>query len=158
MQVTLRLQLRFFIHFFILLERCNYYFFCFAGQTQWFQLYVNRNKQTTHDLVKKAEKGKKDIHVITFRLYLAMQQKKKFLSIDIFAHIPHTPHTPGGIKALCITVDAPQLGRREKDMRNKFTDTPPDVQRKDSGTLFRFVFVSFFVLVFFSFVSFRFVS
>jgi L-lactate dehydrogenase (cytochrome) len=63
------------------------------GQTQWFQLYVNRNKQTTYELVKKAEKG--------------------------------------GIKALCITVDAPQLGRREKDMRNKFTDTPPDVQRKD---------------------------
>ncbi len=27
----------------------------------------------------------------------------------------------GGIKALFVTVDAPQLGRREKDMRNKFT-------------------------------------
>ena len=27
----------------------------------------------------------------------------------------------GGVKALFITVDAPQLGRREKDMRNKFT-------------------------------------
>lgn len=36
----------------------------------------------------------------------------------------------GGIKALCITVDAPQLGRREKDMRNKFSAAPPDVQKK----------------------------
>merc|ERR1711879_508257 len=26
-----------------------------------------------------------------------------------------------GVRALFITVDAPQLGRREKDMRNKFT-------------------------------------
>lgn len=38
----------------------------------------------------------------------------------------------GGIKALCITVDAPQLGRREKDMRNKFSAAPPDVQKKVS--------------------------
>lgn len=37
----------------------------------------------------------------------------------------------GGVKALFITVDAPQLGRREKDMRNKFTDDAPDVQKKD---------------------------
>jgi len=35
------------------------------------------------------------------------------------------------MKALFITVDAPQLGRREKDMRNKFTDEPPDLQKKD---------------------------
>ncbi|RHZ77409.1 hypothetical protein Glove_180g117 [Diversispora epigaea] len=32
-----------------------------------------------------------------------------------------------GCKALFITVDAPQLGRREKDMRVKFVDEPPDV-------------------------------
>ncbi|KAI8899094.1 FMN-dependent dehydrogenase-domain-containing protein [Globomyces pollinis-pini] len=33
-----------------------------------------------------------------------------------------------GVKALCITVDAPQLGRREKDMRVKFENDAPDVQ------------------------------
>jgi L-lactate dehydrogenase (cytochrome) len=38
----------------------------------------------------------------------------------------------GGMKGLFITVDAPQLGRREKDMRNKFTDDAPDVQKKDN--------------------------
>merc|ERR1712176_1360551 len=36
-----------------------------------------------------------------------------------------------GIKALFITVDAPQLGRREKDMRNKFTQQGSDVQGDD---------------------------
>ena len=36
----------------------------------------------------------------------------------------------GGVKGLFVTVDAPQLGRREKDMRNKYTkDT--DVQKGD---------------------------
>ena len=34
----------------------------------------------------------------------------------------------GGAKALFVTVDAPQLGRREKDMRNKFTKNA-DVQK-----------------------------
>ncbi|KAM7206894.1 cytochrome b2, mitochondrial [Naviculisporaceae sp. PSN 640] len=34
-----------------------------------------------------------------------------------------------GCKGLFITVDAPQLGRREKDMRSKFTDEGSDVQR-----------------------------
>lgn len=38
-----------------------------------------------------------------------------------------------GCKGLFITVDAPQLGRREKDMRSKFTDTGSNVQSK-SGT------------------------
>lgn len=33
-----------------------------------------------------------------------------------------------GCKGLFITVDAPQLGRREKDMRSKFTDTGSNVQ------------------------------
>ncbi|KAL7628913.1 Cytochrome b2, mitochondrial precursor [Parahypoxylon ruwenzoriense] len=33
-----------------------------------------------------------------------------------------------GCKGLFITVDAPQLGRREKDMRSKFTDQGSDVQ------------------------------
>ena len=36
----------------------------------------------------------------------------------------------GGCKALFITVDAPQLGRREKDMRNKFTENA-NVQKDD---------------------------
>lgn len=34
-----------------------------------------------------------------------------------------------GCKGLFITVDAPQLGRREKDMRLKFTDTGSNVQK-----------------------------
>jgi len=34
----------------------------------------------------------------------------------------------GGVKALFVTVDAPQLGRRQKDMRNKFTKNA-DVQK-----------------------------
>ena len=33
------------------------------------------------------------------------------------------------MKALCVTVDAPLLGRREKDMRNKFTLQGSDVQK-----------------------------
>ena len=37
-----------------------------------------------------------------------------------------------GCKGLFITVDAPQLGRREKDMRSKFDDTGSNVQ-KSSG-------------------------
>merc|ERR1712050_5037 len=36
-----------------------------------------------------------------------------------------------GVKALFVTVDAPQLGRREKDMRNKFTQQGSDVQGDD---------------------------
>jgi len=38
--------------------------------------------------------------------------------------------TANGVKALFVTVDAPQLGRREKDMRNKFTQQGSDVQDK----------------------------
>ncbi|KAJ5081269.1 hypothetical protein N7456_013507 [Penicillium angulare] len=38
-----------------------------------------------------------------------------------------------GCKGLFITVDAPQLGRREKDMRSKFSDTGSDVQSGDSN-------------------------
>merc|ERR1719359_1523903 len=51
------------------------------GQTQWWQLYVNKDRELTKTVVKKAENL--------------------------------------GFKALFITVDAPQLGRRERDMRNK---------------------------------------
>lgn len=52
-------------------------------QTQWFQLYVNGDREITHDLIKKAE--------------------------DL------------GLKALFITVDAPQAGNRERDLRFKFS-------------------------------------
>ncbi|KAK2753298.1 hypothetical protein FQN55_003427 [Onygenales sp. PD_40] len=37
-----------------------------------------------------------------------------------------------GCKGLFITVDAPQLGRREKDMRSKFSDPGSNVQASDS--------------------------
>lgn len=36
-----------------------------------------------------------------------------------------------GVKGLFITVDAPQLGRREKDMRMKFDDAGSSVQQGD---------------------------
>jgi L-lactate dehydrogenase (cytochrome) len=44
-----------------------------------------------------------------------------------------------GVRALFITVDAPQLGRREKDMRNKFTQQGSDVQgdEEDDGEVDR---------------------
>lgn len=38
-----------------------------------------------------------------------------------------------GCKGLFITVDAPQLGRREKDMRSKFSDAGSDVQAGDGN-------------------------
>ena len=38
-----------------------------------------------------------------------------------------------GVKGLFITVDAPQLGRREKDMRSKFSDSGSDVQSSGSS-------------------------
>jgi L-lactate dehydrogenase (cytochrome) len=38
-----------------------------------------------------------------------------------------------GCKGLFITVDAPQLGRREKDMRSKFTEQGSDVQAREGG-------------------------
>ncbi|TIA91284.1 hypothetical protein E3P99_01144 [Wallemia hederae] len=53
-------------------------------QVQFLQLYVNKNREVTERIVRRAEKS--------------------------------------GIKGLFVTVDAPQLGRREKDMRMKFDD------------------------------------
>ena len=38
-----------------------------------------------------------------------------------------------GCKGLFITVDAPQLGRREKDMRSKFSDQGSNVQQSDGN-------------------------
>jgi len=62
------------------------------GQTQFMQLYVNKDRSATKRIVQHAEQR--------------------------------------GIKGLFITVDAPQLGRREKDMRMKFEDLGSDVQRQ----------------------------
>lgn len=42
-----------------------------------------------------------------------------------------------GCKGLFITVDAPQLGRREKDMRSKFSDVGSKVQSDDGGSVDR---------------------
>lgn len=62
-----------------------------GDQTQWLQLYVNKDRSITKRIVQHAEKR--------------------------------------GCKGLFITVDAPQLGRREKDMRSKFSDAGSDVQQ-----------------------------
>lgn len=64
------------------------------GQVQFFQLYVNKDREITKRLIEQAERR--------------------------------------GCKAIFITVDAPQLGRREKDMRMKFKDDA-DVQKGDDG-------------------------
>jgi len=63
-----------------------------SDQTQWMQLYVNKDRERTKQIVQHAEKR--------------------------------------GIKGLFITVDAPQLGRREKDMRMKFDDLGSNVQNE----------------------------
>ena len=64
-------------------------------QTQWFQLYVNRDRGITARIVRHAEAR--------------------------------------GCKGLFITVDAPQLGRREKDMRSRYTGDGSDVQKNSDG-------------------------
>ncbi|KAF8891834.1 FMN-dependent dehydrogenase-domain-containing protein [Infundibulicybe gibba] len=65
------------------------------GQVQFFQLYVNKDRNITKRIVQHAEKR--------------------------------------GIKGLFITVDAPQLGRREKDMRMKFeAEDPAEVSKAGS--------------------------
>jgi len=68
------------------------------GQTQWMQLYVNKDREITKNIVQHAEKR--------------------------------------GIKGLFITVDAPQLGRREKDMRSKYDEGAANVQT-DEGKVDR---------------------
>jgi L-lactate dehydrogenase (cytochrome) len=69
-------------------------------QTQWFQLYVNKDREITKRIVQHAESR--------------------------------------GCKGLFITVDAPQLGRREKDMRSKFSDDGSNVQKEgDQDTIDR---------------------
>nr|GAT45009.1 predicted protein [Mycena chlorophos] len=65
------------------------------GQVQFFQLYVNKDREVTKKLVQHAEQR--------------------------------------GVKGLFITVDAPQLGRREKDMRMKFEAEDPSVVTKSGS-------------------------
>ena len=69
------------------------------GQTQWLQLYVNKDRAITEKIIRHAEAR--------------------------------------GIKGLFITVDAPQLGRREKDMRVKFSDVGSSVQDKGGDNVDR---------------------
>lgn len=70
-----------------------------GDQTQWLQLYVNKDRAITQRIVEHAESR--------------------------------------GCKGLFITVDAPQLGRREKDMRSKFSDVGSDVQDKSGNAIDR---------------------
>ncbi|KAL9013322.1 MAG: hypothetical protein Q9173_001978 [Seirophora scorigena] len=70
-----------------------------GDQTQWLQLYVNKDRAVTKRIVQYAEKR--------------------------------------GCKGLFITVDAPQLGRREKDMRSKFSDVGSNVQSTDGKNVDR---------------------
>jgi L-lactate dehydrogenase (cytochrome) len=80
-----------------------------SGQTQWFQLYVNKDRAVTKDLLQRAETG--------------------------------------GCKAVFVTVDAPQLGRRERDMRFKAPqksnvqegDRQVDTSRGTSNALSSFI-------------------
>ncbi|RDB25124.1 Cytochrome b2, mitochondrial [Hypsizygus marmoreus] len=70
------------------------------GQVQFFQLYVNKDRNITKRIVQHAEER--------------------------------------GIKGLFITVDAPQLGRREKDMRMKFeAEDPAEVSKAGKGSVDR---------------------
>ncbi|GAD92858.1 mitochondrial cytochrome b2, putative [Paecilomyces variotii No. 5] len=68
-------------------------------QTQWLQLYVNKDRSITKRIVEHAESR--------------------------------------GCKGLFITVDAPQLGRREKDMRSKFSDEGSNVQSQSGDNVDR---------------------
>lgn len=70
-----------------------------GNQTQWLQLYVNRDRAKTQRIVEHAESR--------------------------------------GCKGLFITVDAPQLGRREKDMRSKFSGVGSHVQDKSGKAIDR---------------------
>lgn len=70
-----------------------------GDQTQWLQLYVNKDRNITKRIVEHAEKR--------------------------------------GCKGLFITVDAPQLGRREKDMRSKFSDVGSNLQDTGGDTVDR---------------------
>ena len=67
-------------------------------QVQWMQLYVKKDREITKKIVQY-------VHIQSIRLYADVCVSRKAEQV--------------GIKGLFITVDAPQLGRREKDMRMK---------------------------------------
>ena len=84
------------------------------NQVQFMQLYVNKNRQITERIIKRAQDS--------------------------------------GIKGLFVTVDAPQLGRREKDMRMKFDDVGSKEQNesgekvdRSQGVLFKKVRLKCFI-------------
>lgn len=80
------------------------------GQVQFMQLYVNKDREITRKIVQCVESLPPSTQSLTRRVARRHAEKR-------------------GIKGLFITVDAPQLGRREKDMRQKFADEGSNVQR-----------------------------
>jgi len=67
-----------------------------AASPRWFQLYIDKDRQITRELVQRAEAA--------------------------------------GAEAIVLTVDAPGLGTRERDMRNRFT-LPPDLSVENLSPL-----------------------
>jgi L-lactate dehydrogenase (cytochrome) len=86
------------------------------GQTQWMQLYVNKDRDITEKIVRCAHSlpPSSPVHPLTRSYALCRKAEAR------------------GIKGLFITVDAPQLGRREKDMRQKFSDDGSNVQQNST--------------------------
>lgn len=73
--------------------------------------------------------AKKDEQVQWLQLYV---NKDRSITKGIVEHAEAR-----GCKGLFVTVDAPQLGRREKDMRSKFSDTGSNVQSQGGGSVDR---------------------
>lgn len=73
--------------------------------------------------------AKKDEQVQWLQLYV---NKDRSITKGIVEHAEAR-----GCKGLFITVDAPQLGRREKDMRSKFSDTGSNVQSQGGDSVDR---------------------
>jgi L-lactate dehydrogenase (cytochrome) len=80
------------------------------GQVQWLQLYVSYTF---------------DWPLTVHHSNGTQVNKNRDITKKIIQHAEAR-----GCKGLFITVDAPQLGRREKDMRSKFSDSGSDVQQK----------------------------
>lgn len=73
--------------------------------------------------------AKRDDQVQWLQLYV---NKDRAITKGIIQHAEKR-----GCKGLFITVDAPQLGRREKDMRSKFSDVGSNVQSTDGSNVDR---------------------
>ncbi|KAK5691313.1 Cytochrome b2, mitochondrial precursor, partial [Elasticomyces elasticus] len=73
--------------------------------------------------------AKKDEQVQWLQLYV---NKDRSITKGIVEHAEAR-----GCKGLFVTVDAPQLGRREKDMRSKFSDTGSNVQSQGGDSVDR---------------------